>query len=61
VLAFQSGTTVATTWSGSLANVPKTGGGTDYRVRIEEFEQFPDNTGAAVLRPVYLDTFLITI
>jgi hypothetical protein len=49
----------ATTWTGSIANAPTTGGGTDYRVRIEEFEQFQDDSGTATLRPVYLDTFLI--
>jgi hypothetical protein len=49
-------TTEVTTWVGTLANVP-TGGGNDYRVRIEEFEQFQDDNGGATSRPVYLDTF----
>ena len=59
-LTLQGGsTTEATTWSGPIPNAPHTRGGNEYRVRIEQFEQFQDSSGATGLRPVYLDTFPI--
>jgi hypothetical protein len=61
-LAFQFGTVVSTTWKGTIPNAPTAGGGKTYRVRVEEFEQFQADPGYPTgLRPVYLDTFLLSI
>jgi hypothetical protein len=62
-LTMQTGSTVlSTTWSGSIAGAPTTAGGKEYRVRVEEFEQFEADPGFPTgLRPVYLDTFRLSI
>jgi hypothetical protein len=46
-----------TSWSKTIANAPPTDSVNEYRVRIEEFEQFQGDGGTVGLRAVYLDTF----
>jgi hypothetical protein len=59
-----SGNTMS--WSGSIPGVDKTSSTTEVRVRIEESELFnanPDTTPGSPIgkRPVFVDTFLVTV
>jgi hypothetical protein len=53
------GATGGTTWTGTFLNTPSTNATTEYRLRIEEVEQFAADAsnGGVGSRPVYLDTF----
>jgi hypothetical protein len=53
------GATGATTWTGSFTNTPATNATTEYRLRVEEVEQFNADAanGGVQSRPVFVDTF----
>jgi hypothetical protein len=50
-----------TIWAGSIPNAPSSDTMTDIRIRIEESEVFQADNGATGVRPVFVDTFPITI
>jgi hypothetical protein len=52
------GPTGTTTWTGTFLTTPSSNASTDYRLRIEEVEQFAAaDPGTSGNRPVYVDTF----
>jgi hypothetical protein len=50
-----------TTWTGSIPNAPISDAMNDVRIRIEEFELFQGDGTTVGQRPVFVDTFFITI